>query len=58
MSYAGFVENAATQTPLTLSMLELLYLWAPVIFNVAIVIILGNLTVEKTNERIMRERVC
>lgn len=57
MALAGFVENAAVQTSSTIGMLHFLYLWAPIIINLIVTIVLCRLNVEKANEKIMAERV-
>ena len=56
MESAGFVENAATQTASTIDMLHFLYLWAPIIINLAVTLVLSRLNVEKANEKILAER--
>ena len=56
LAAAGFVENAAVQTSSTVGMLHFLYLWAPVIINLAVVLVLSRLKVEKANEKILAER--
>lgn len=53
MSASGYVENAMAQTPETITMLHILYLWAPVILSVGITALLSRLDVEKTNEKVM-----
>jgi len=55
MTSAGYVENAAVQTVNTINMFHILYLWFPVILNVAVTILLSMLTVEKANEKILAE---
>ena len=57
MSAAGYIENAAVQTPATLNMLYILYLWVPVILSVAITILLTQLNVEKANEKVLAARI-
>lgn len=47
---AGYVENAATQTVSCISMLNFLYLWAPMILCGAVTILLSFLKVEKANK--------
>ena len=51
MAAAGYVENAAAQSASTVNMLHILYLWVPVIANLAIMILLTRLNVEKANEK-------
>lgn len=56
MAAAGFVENAAVQTDATINMLYFLYLWAPVIINLLVTLLLTRLDVEKANEKLLAER--
>ena len=53
MASAGYVENAAVQTPGTINLLHILYLWMPIFLNIGITLILAKLTVEKANEQIL-----
>ena len=53
MASAGYVENAAVQTPGTIDLLHILYLWMPIFLNIGITLILAKLTVEKANEQIL-----
>lgn len=53
---AGYVENAAVQTPSTISMLHFLYLWAPAILCAGVMFMLSKLKVEKANETILKEQ--
>ena len=57
LAAAGYIENAAEQTPSAVSMLQFLYLWMPIILNAAVGILLVFLRVEKANKEIMAERV-
>ena len=52
----GYVENAAAQNAGTVGMLQFLYLWAPVIFCAAIMVLLTQLKVEKANAEILAEK--
>ena len=52
MAAAGYIESAPIQTADTISMLHILYLWAPVVLNAAITILLIHLNVEKANEKL------
>ena len=56
MAAAGFVEKSAVQTDATIHMLHFLYLWAPVIINLLVALLLTRLDVEKANEKILAER--
>lgn len=56
MAAAGYIENAPVQTTGTITMLHILYLWAPIVLNVAITLLLTRLNVEKANERLLAAR--
>lgn len=56
MDAAGFVEKAAVQTDATINMLHFLYLWAPVVINLLVTLLLTRLDVEKANEKLLAER--
>lgn len=51
---AGYVENAATQTAGTVSMLQFLYLWAPIIICGVILFLISRLKVEQANAQLLR----
>ena len=51
---AGYVENAAVQTPATVNTLHFLYLWAPIIICVAVMFLLTRLKVEKANAQLLK----
>ena len=53
---AGYVENAAVQTASTVSMMQFLYLWMPIILNAAVGFLLVFLRVEKANEKLMAQK--
>lgn len=53
MAAAGYVEHAAAQSASTVNMLHILYLWVPVIANLATMLLLTRLNVEKANEKAM-----
>ncbi|MBQ8541712.1 MAG: MFS transporter [Clostridia bacterium] len=52
---AGYIENAATQTPATINMLQFLYLWAPAILCFIVMVLLSFLKVEKANKLLMEK---
>lgn len=54
---AGYIENAATQTPATMNMLQFLYLWAPAILCFIVMILLSRLNVEQANKKLLSEKV-
>ena len=53
---AGYIENAAVQTPATVNMLQFLYLWMPIILNAAVGFLLVFLRVEKANEKLIAQK--
>ena len=53
---AGYVENAAVQTPAAVNMLQFLYLWMPIILNAAVGFLLVFLRVEKANEKLIAQK--
>ncbi len=53
---AGYVENAAVQTPATVGMLQFLYLWAPAILCAGVLFLLYFLKVEKANADILAKQ--
>ena len=53
---AGYIENAALQTPATVNMLQFLYLWMPIILNAAVGFLLVFLRVEKANEKLIAQK--
>lgn len=54
---AGYIENAVTQTPATMNMLQFLYLWAPAILCFIVMVLLYFLKVEKANKELLEEKV-
>ena len=52
----GYVENLAVQNVATISMLQFLYLWAPIIICAVVMFLLSRLKVEKANADILAER--
>ena len=56
LAAAGYVENAAEQTPSAVNMLNFLYLWMPVILCVAVGFLLVFLRVEKANEKLLTKK--
>ena len=57
LAAAGYVENAAVQTPSAVNMLNFLYLWMPIILCAAVGFLLVFLRVEKANEKLIAEKV-
>ena len=54
---AGYVENAAVQTPSAVNMLNFLYLWLPIILCAAVGFLLVFLRVEKANKELIEAKV-
>ena len=52
---AGYIENAATQTSATINMLQFLYLWAPAILCLIVMVLLSFLKVERANKLLMEK---
>ena len=53
---AGYIENAAVQTASTVSMMQFLYLWMPIILNAAVGFLLVFLRVEKANKNLITQK--
>ena len=53
---AGYIENAAVQTASTVSMMQFLYLWMPIILNAAVGFLLVFLRVEKANRNLITQK--
>ena len=53
---AGYIENAAVQTASTVSLMQFLYLWMPIILNAAVGFLLVFLRVEKANEKLIAQK--
>ena len=56
LAAAGYVENAAVQTPAAVNMLNFLYLWMPIILCAAVGFLLVFLRVEKANKELLAEK--
>lgn len=52
LAFSGYVGGAAEQTASCISMLHIIYLWLPMIFNLLITFNLTRLNVEKANEEL------
>ncbi len=50
LALSGYVGGAAVQSASCITMLHVMYLWLPMIFNLLITLILTRLNVEKANE--------
>lgn len=53
---AGYIENAAVQSPSTIHMMHILYLWAPLMLTITTAFLLTRLNVEKANEKLLAAR--
>lgn len=53
---AGFVEQAAVQSASAINMLHVLYLWAPMVLNIVVTVLLSRLTVEKANSKLLASK--
>ncbi len=51
LELSGYVGGAAVQPASTITMLHIMYLWLPLIFNFLVLLILSRLDVEKTVEK-------
>ncbi len=55
---AGYVENAVTQNATTVSMLNVVYLWIPMVLCGVVTFLLSMLRVERANKQLLKESVC
>ena len=56
LAFSGYVGGAAVQSPETLNMLQIMYLWIPMCINLIITIILSRLNVEHAVEKAREAR--
>ncbi len=56
LEFSGYVGTAASQPQSCINMLQFMYLWLPLIFNVLIMIILSKMNVEEANAKIRAEK--
>ena len=56
LEISGYVGTRATQPTSAINMLQFMYLWLPLIFEIAITLILAKMNVEETNEKIKKEK--
>ena len=52
LELSGYAGTNAVQTQSALEMMQFMYLWLPLIFNILIMFLLSRMKVEETNERI------
>lgn len=55
LELSGYVGTNAVQPQSALSMMQFMYLWLPLIFDVLILLVLSRMNVEGANEKIKRE---
>ena len=52
LNAAGYVENAPVQSASAVTMLNVLYIWAPIILCVVMIVLLALMRVERANEKL------
>ena len=56
LEFSGYVGTNATQPQSALSMMQFIYLWLPLVFDLLITIVLSQMNVEETNASIRKAR--
>ncbi len=56
LELSGYVGTNSVQTQSALDMMQFMYLWLPLIFDVLIMFILSRMNVEETNEKIKKAK--
>ena len=56
LELSGYVGKNATQPQSALDMMQFMYLWLPLIFDVLIMIVLSRMNVEAVNEKLKAEK--
>ena len=56
LEISGYVGTNATQPASAITMLQVLYLWLPFVFEILITILLSKMNVEAANEKLRREK--
>ncbi len=56
LEISGYVGTNATQPDSAITMLQIMYLWLPLVFEIVITIILSKMNVEETNEKIKMQK--
>lgn len=56
LELSGYVGTAAAQPESCINMLQFMYLWLPLIFDVLILFVLSRMNVEKANEEIRAKK--
>lgn len=56
LEISGYVGTNATQPASAITMLQVIYLWLPFVFEILITILLSKMNVEAANEKLRREK--
>ena len=56
LEFSGYVGTNATQPQSALTMMQFMYLWLPLIFDVLIMLVLSRMNVEDANEKLKKNR--
>ena len=56
LEISGYVGTNATQQASAITMLQVMYLWLPFVFEILITILLSKMNVEAANEKLRREK--
>ena len=56
LEFSGYVGTNATQPQSALDMMQFMYLWFPLIFDVLIMLVLSRMNVEDVNEKLKAEK--
>ena len=56
LEISGYVGTNATQPASAITMLQVMYLWLPFVFEILITILLSKMNVEVANEKLRREK--
>ena len=55
LEFSGYVGTNATQPQSALDMMQFMYLWLPLIFDVLIMFVLSRMNVEDANEKLRKQ---
>ena len=56
LEFSGYVGTNATQPQSALDMMQFMYLWLPLIFDVLIMLVLSRMNVEDVNEKLKAKK--
>lgn len=56
LEFSGYVGTNSVQPQSALNMMQFMYLWLPLVFDILIMIVLSRLNVEEANEKIKNEK--